>query len=248
MGTYGTIARSNSVQDVITDIQTLFGDPAGEQIDDNYVLGFVKIQSGIIEARLETLDLSYDTAVVILPSVPANTADLSSYQTTGQPLSEIMVPTTLEWRLPGQDDTFWQEIPRLDKVQDTTTSLVGGTSNLDGIQSYEWRAGIIYITPSDEVCDIRVRFEVLPTYLNYNSANYIPGLRSVLTFGTAVLIRDERGGTDGKTAKRWQDQYDRTMDDFEDRLVKNEQPIGRRMAGRRSGMQGPNFKMPNTLT
>ena len=55
-----------SVSDVISRVQILWEDKTGEQVDKDYVQDFLAIHSEDVESRLETLDLSYDTVVVVL--------------------------------------------------------------------------------------------------------------------------------------------------------------------------------------
>ena len=233
-----------SVALIITRVQALWEDQGETWCDKDYVQTFLGIHSEDVESYLESLDLSYDTDVIVLPAVPAGTTDLSAYQADGQPLANMMLVTALEWRQVGQDDSQWQTIPRVDKVQDAVLDISGDPSTAVGIPSYEWRKGIPFISPSSVDCDIRVRCEELPAVLDTDSAVYIKGLTNVLAYGVAAIIAFVRGGPQSKIGMWFQSKADTAMDAVECRMVKDEQAIGRRMAGRRSGMRQTNWRMP----
>lgn len=233
-----------SVALVISRVQALWEDQNESWCDKDYVQTFLAIHNEDVESLLESLDLSYDTKVILISAVPAGTSDLSAYQGDGQPLDNMMLPTALEWRLVGQDDSQWQVISRLDKVRDTILGSTGTPSNTTGIASYEWRSGIIYITPSSADCDIRVRCETLPAVLDSDSTVYIKGLTNVLSYGVAAIIAFVRGGPSSKIGMWFQSKADDALETVSDRMVKDEQVISRRMGGRRSGMQGMRWKMP----
>lgn len=234
------------LQTVLSRVQTLWDDQAGTWLDKDYIQGFIAIHSEDVESKLEAMDLSYDTNVIVLSNVAAGTTDLSQYQAEGQPLEEMILPVTLEWRLVGQDDSRWVPVPRTDKVMDavTTAGVIGSPSQIQGIASYEWRGGLIYITPSSVPVDIRVRDEELPALLDNDSATYIKGLTNVLAYGVAALIGYSRGGNASKYAALWDAKFDDALEVIIDRMVKSEQTITRRMGGRRSTYNGPQWRIP----
>src|ERR1700690_3473955 len=114
-----------NVQLIITRVQTEIGNATGEPNSDwtdaDYILGKLAVLSDDIANRLELLDLNYATVEVILPAVPANTPDLSSYQASGQPLSMLILPKSIEWRLAGETQEEWSFSTQVDKVIDTDT-------------------------------------------------------------------------------------------------------------------------------
>lgn len=100
-----------AVQDIVDRVQTEIEDLTGESnsswTDPDYIIGKLRTVGDDIAVRLQLLDLNYNTQEVILAAIPANTIDLSSYQASGQPLAEMIVPKTIEWRLAGQNQEQW---------------------------------------------------------------------------------------------------------------------------------------------
>src|SRR5579872_1072140 len=162
-----SIAGAPGISLVVQRVQTEF-DALGQDdwCDKDYILNFLSIHHEDVDNVLENLDLSYDTQVVVLSAVPAGTSDLSAFEVSGQPLSSIMYPIKLEWRLVGGTDINWRKIPRQDEIEDVLIPTAGGPSQTEGIASFEWRGGIIYISPSSVDVDIRVRFDALPPVIN----------------------------------------------------------------------------------
>lgn len=226
------------LQRLIARIQALWDDVGGTWCDKDYILSLIAINSEDVESKLESLDLSFDTNVIVLPSVPAGTTDLTAYQSEGEPLENMMLPVALEWRLVGQDDSKWSTVARVDKVMDA------GTTAFQGVASWEWRGGIVHITPSGVDVDLRIRDEELPAILDNDSTTYVKGLTNVLAFGVAALIGYTRGGAGSKLAMKWEQMEDDALSVVIDRMVKNEQVIPRRMGGRRSTSNGPKWRIP----
>jgi hypothetical protein len=234
-----------AISDIITRVQTEF-DALGQDdwCDKDYILNFLAIHNEDVESVLENMDLSYDTQVEILPGVAAGTTDLSAFELAGQLLAQIMYPITLEWRLVGDTDVDWRPIPHVDVVEDVLAPTPTGPSATEGVASWEWRAGIIYISPSSVPTDIRVRFEALPALLNTDSAQYARGLTNVLVYGICEHIAMNRGGAASKLGLWFADKYEKNFGTVIDRLVKDEQTVPRRMGGRRSQQPGPLWRMP----
>lgn len=236
-----------AVQDIVTRVQKLFEDEQASWCDKGYILGWLQMYNEDLESYLENLDLAYDTQVVVIPGVAANTTDLSAYQADGQPLGNMIVPISLEWKLTTDNNLQWRPIPSVDKVEDTNQSLDAGpvSSNIVGILSYEWRGSVIYISPSSVAVDIRVRAEMLPSVVNTDNSAYIKGMTNVLAYGIAVMIADTRGGVgNSKLSLKFSDRHQKALDVLVDRLVKNDQIPQRRMGGRRSVQPSPLWRLP----
>lgn len=234
-----------SVADIVLKVQAEFDDLDAAWCDKDYVLSFLSIHNEDVENLLEDLDLSYDTFVILLPAVAAGTTDLSAFQATGQSLANMMIPTTLEWRLVGDTDLQWRPIQKVDKVLDVLVAVPGGPSSTQGILSWEWRGGIIYISPSSVPTDIRLRGEQLPQVLNSDSAVYIKGLSNVLAYGICEHIAVNRGGPKLSMQAQWFKQKgDDAFESVSDRMVKAEQVVPRRMGGRRNQQRGPLWRIP----
>lgn len=226
-----------SVQKIVDRVQ-LFMEAQGEDwCSADYVTQYLAVHNEDIESFLENLDLSYDTDVIVLPAVPAGTLDLSSYQQDGGPLSQMVLPVALEWRLVGQDDTQWEPIPEKDKVIDVMA--------YPGIASYEWRHGLVFISPSSVDVDVRIRCEDLPAVLDNDSATYIKGLTNVLAYGVAALICGSRGGPSAANAVYFEGKKEDALSNVADRMVKDEQTVVRVMGSSRGRFVGPNWRVPN---
>lgn len=207
-------------------------------------MGFLDIVNEDVENELEDLDLSYETAVILLPDVPAGTTDLSGYQADGKPLANMVEPTALEWRLVGDTDLSWRPVPPQDRVTDVLAPSAGEPSATQGVASYEWRGGVIFISASSVDVDIRVRCEELPAVLNSDSTQYIKGMENVLVYAACEHIAANRGGGLAKLIPWFQKKYEQAFDSIGDRMVKQEQVTPRRMAGRRSQQSGPLWRAP----
>lgn len=236
-----------AVEDIVSRVQKLFEDEQAGWCDKGYILGWLQMYNEDLESYLENLDLAYDTQVVVILGVPANTTDLSTYQSASGPLANMMFPIALEWKLTGDNNLQWRPIDPVDKVEDTDSSLDGQPvhSNIVGILSYEWRGSIVYISPSSVAVDLRMRAEMLPAVVNTDNAAYIKGMTNVLAYGISVMIADVRGGAgNAKLSLKFADRHQKALDVLVDRLVKQDQIPHRRMGGRRSVWQGPTWRLP----
>lgn len=226
---------------VIQRVQTLFEAVNAKWCDKDYIIGFLAIANEDIELELEALDLSFQEQVVILPAVPIGTTDLSAYQAIGQPLDDMMIPISLEWRTTGDTDVDdWQPIPRVDKVIDTSIP----SDAVVGISSFEWRAGLIKLSACSAIVDIRVRCQMLPDVFQDDSDTYIKGLTNWLVYQTAIMIAQSRGGGVSKMIPVWSKQLAVTSDNVICTMVKQEQNVVRRFGGRRSQGQNPLWRPP----
>jgi hypothetical protein len=245
-----------SVNLIIRRVQTLLSGVGS--VDDianpDYICRFLEIVNDDLMQRFENLDLNFSTEVVILPDVPANTTDLSSFQQEGAPLACLELPLLLEWRLAGQTQLEWQPVENVQKVYDTDTGTglpgVPVTSEEIGIDSYEWRGGVIYISPSSQDTDIRVRYQSLPVDLDADSPNQpVRGVVNILAYGISIMILSKRGGQDTlKTdIEGWLTQ---AVGLFESTQVKSQQSQRQRLGSRRSQWNGgPGYFVPgNPLT
>lgn len=226
---------------VIQRVQTLFEAVNSKWCDKDYIIGFLGIANEDIQLELEALDLSFQEEVVVLPAVPIGTLDLSQYQAVGQPLDDMMVPISLEWRVTGDSDPDnWTPIPRVDEVIDQSIP----SDEIVGIASFEWRGGLIYVSASSAIVDIRVRCEMLPDVFQDDSDTYIKGLTNWLVYATAIHIAQSRGGGVSKMVAVWEPLRAKVADNIECTLVKQEQNISRRFGSRRSRRNSPNWQPP----
>lgn len=224
---------------VISRVQVLFEAQGQKWCDKDYVVSFLAIHNEDVELQLDAIGLSYAEQDIILPAVPAGTSDLSTYQADGQPLGDMMSVYSVEWKRPGDPVTSFQPVERVDKVID-----VDPNHPIEGIQSYAWKGGLIQFSPSSIDVDIRVGCDLLPDVFQSDSDNYIKGLTNWLSYGTAEMIAFSRGAGASKLGTYFQQLKTKVADSIEETLVKQEQLVPRRFAGRRSRVAGPNWRLP----
>lgn len=229
-----------SLATVIQRVQTLFSDRGESWCDKDYVTGFLSIINDDLQTLLEAFDLSYQEDDIVLSVVPAGTADLSAYQSEGNALDDMMAPISLEWRRVGEDDSEWKPVQRVDKVSDTSVP----NNQVEGISNFSWKRGVIKISKSSIDVDIRVTAEMLPDVLQSDSDNYIKGATNVLVYRTCQSIAFDRGGAVSKMAPVFEKKALKAEDDLECTLVKLDQDVKRRFAGRRSQVPGARWVPP----
>jgi len=241
-----------NVQEIIRRVQVELEDLAGDDWSDpDYIIGKLSVVGDDIAARIAGLDLNYDTQVIILPNVPANTTDLSAYQAVGQPLASMILPKSVEYRLAGQSQEDWNPVPNVDKVIDTDrgTGEAGAAvaSDDESVESYEWRGGIIYLSPCSAPVDLRVRYQGLAIQLDNSNNQQVAGMTNVHVYKTCEKICASRGGETNAMVDYFTKLYDRAIADFEMLAVKDtSQTRTMRLGGRRSQNPwgGPNFRPP----
>lgn len=232
---------------VIGKVQTLmqeFGQDSSYN-DPDAIVRYIGIVNEDLEAKLQGMDLNYDTDVVILSDVPANTTDLSSYQQDGGPLEQLIEPSStdgtspIDWRIAGQSDLTWASVPMVGKILDTDSGTDGTVASIaSSIQSAEWRKGIIFISPANQKVDIRVRGQFLPTLANNDASPYIVGLGNIIAYATCQFISSRRGGPGEADAAFFGAKLDDALYDFECRLQKAGHSQEIRLGGRRTQFCG----------
>lgn len=237
------------VQKVVTRLQSLLKLAYGQDsdyADYDYLANFVAVVNDDIEAELDGLDLHFDVQVVVLLNVPANTTSLAGYQADGQPLMCLLFPNStdgsspIEWRVAGQSDQNWIEVPQVGKVLDTNTAPGNsGTvvSDSQSVASFEWRGGIIYISPSSQAVDIRVRGEFLPTLADNDAAPFVKGLVNVIAYKTGSLV-SQLGPENATAASFFEKGHNDALSVFEARIGKSKHGQTIRLGGRRSQYPG----------
>lgn len=234
------------VGNLITRTQALLDDPTGKWADHDYLMPFVEQVNEDLYTELAAINLTYADTVVVLQAVAANTSDLSAYQATGGLLEYMMVPTLVEWREVGESDLEWKPVTRLDKVADTSAAGDGqATASVSSfVNSYEWRASILYISPCDQPVDLRIRFQALPVVLTDDEQTLIRGLINVMAYRVAELVAEIRGNM-GNLAAQMKVRGDTAAENFEILMVKQSQLVRRRFGranrGQTSQLSGPAF-------
>lgn len=230
-----------------TMLQLCFG--AKSQYGDyDYIIKWITIRNTDINNRFQALGLNFDTQVVVLTGVPANTTDLSSYQADGGELASLVTPDSsdgsspIEWRLTGQSDLFWQPVAPVRKVVDTNTATSGDpvASDTSVVASYEWRGGIIYISPCNQAVDLRVRGDFIPSLADNDAASFVRGILNVLVYWTCESIsKYGPGGEGGPAHKGFLEDAQSAEADFVCTMAKMQMNNPIRLGGRRTQWPGP---------
>ena len=237
------------IQQVLTRLQNLMQAAYGQTsdyADYDYLTKYIAIVNDDIAAELDGLDLHFDTQVVVLTAVPANTTSLSGYQVQGGPLGCLIFPNStdgsspIERRVSGQNDLAWEPVAQVGKVEDTNTAT-GNTgqiiSDSTAVDSWEWRGGIIILSPCSVIVDLRIRGDFIPSLADNDAAPFIHGLVNILAYKAAGLV-SALGPQNAQMVASMQMMYDKALEDFESRLSKSKHGQVIRLGGRRTQFPG----------
>ena len=205
-----------NVTAVVTTVQSLCDDPDGTYIDFDYVLPLLNLNYGLVFNKLNT-GFDFDSAVVELPNIAANTPDLRAFTTTGQPLEFMTYPSTLEFKLSGQDATFYRTIGGpLEKPRD----VLAGNPYLD---SWSFRGGIIFLSKFSSQIDLRIQGEFLfpPLTTGADEIRISKDIGGCLALKTAASVGKARGNPGWVTT--YSKDYEDAFDDVNIKMAKFEQ-------------------------
>lgn len=224
-------------------VRTLLGD---QRIDSSFIVSHLEIASDEMADKFQSYGLRFDTRVVVLSDVPANTADLSDYQVqTNDELFDLLVPESVDWKLAGQPEINWIPVTSAEVVSDTNigpgTDQSSVNSSRSWIESYEWRGGTIFISPANVAVDLRVRGQFMPPFITSDAANPLRAALSVLTFATARSIAVTKGGPASALAKDFGARMINALGDFQSNQLKAQQTKPLRLGGRRTASGGSVF-------
>lgn len=146
-----------TLDELIKGVQYDLDDPEATYADPDYILGFLPKTLKKLANKLNLADDAFDEQSVELPSVQAGTPSLQAYQQTGKPLAGLYNPRVVEWKLPGQDPSFYRpaEGP-LDKIPDIAPP---GTNALN---AWGWIGKILVLSLFNVAIDIRVTGDFIP--------------------------------------------------------------------------------------
>lgn len=237
------------VESIISRVQTLVADLGQDWADPDLICKHLVIANDDLEPELQARGLNYDTQVVILPAIAANTTSLDAYMQDGGPLSGLVLPRTLEWRQIGQNQEQWLQVPYVQKVIDTDTGTgISGSdiaANFSDVESFEWRNGRVILSPCSQPVDLRVRGQFLPTEVNADSPNQpVRGVTNILTYDTVLSIDTVRKASNRDFIATIQKRRDRAFGYFDTNQEKARQGQTLRLGGRRSGSNYPIYRPP----
>jgi hypothetical protein len=234
---------SNGVVDMIVKrVRRLIG---SQSRDKDLIIGHLEIVNDEMAAKFQSYGLKFDTRVVVLPDISANTTDLRDLQVLGQPLFDLMVPESLEWKLAGQSEIRWKAVADLPVVVDTNLGSGTGDSEVMSdrawVESWEWRGGTIWISPCSQNVDLRVRGQFMPNLIDSDSQDPIRAAINILAFFTAASVVITDGGPQSVRAKDFRARGMNALGDFQSNQVKAQQGKIMRLAGRRDRVRNTGF-------
>ena len=216
--------------------------------DYDYIIKWMNVRNRDLNNRFQALGLNFDTQVVVLIGVPANTVNLAAYQADTGLLANLVIPDStdgsspVEWRVTGQDDLSWNSVPMVGKVVDTNTSTIPGqvTSESASVDSYEWRGGIVWLSPCNQIVDLRIRGDFLPSFSGDDAASFVKGAINLLAYWTCESIsKYGPGGEAGPVHQGFLTDWNEACHDFACLLAKAQMSEPLRLGGRRTQWPGP---------
>lgn len=188
--------------------------------DEAYLLPHLNQAYESLLNSFATLDLSFDEEDIDIPSLPIGTSDLSPYFAAGQPLEQMVLPMSVEWKTAGDPVENFLTSRKVDQIPNLEPDTT--------VPYWEFTGGVIKLQASTVLVDIRIRAEVIPQALTEGTdAITVAGLGFILAYRTAEHVGMARGN------QNWVVQYgkkaDDGLDDLKERWVKNSQGIVRRV-------------------
>src|SRR5579864_3001018 len=211
-------------------IRSLVDDPDASYATDAFLLPLINQKYEELYNRMLSTGAEFERGVTEILNVPAQTTNLSAYALTGQPLELMVQPLQFEWKQAGLDPTNYKTASLVDKVEDVIPGQLA--------DDWEWRAGMIYFTPSTLALDIRIRGDFLFAALNADTdvVAVSKNFGHALAYGTAALVGAVRGN------QAWAQAYtllqDNAVDDVMQYLTRKDQAKIRRV-GRMTQRQMP---------
>jgi hypothetical protein len=151
----------------------------------------------------------------------------------------MIIPKSVEWRLAGENQEQWTMVQQVDKLIDTDTGTgippAVVASDDPTVESWEYRLGLLNVSPCEEIVDFRIRFVATVISLTNNSQQQIIGLTNVYVYKCCEKIMASRGAGMSALVGYFTKCYDRSCADFEGLSLKSQQSKMTRLGGRRSG-------------
>jgi hypothetical protein len=230
---------------IVRRVRTLVGN---QRKDSDLIIRHLEIANDEMAAKFQSYGLRFDTRVVVLGAVPANTRSLSCYEKQFEPLFDLLVPEKLEWKLAGQPELRWKEVLDAEELIDTNLgSGVPGQpiqSDRSWVESWEWRGGKILISPCNQAVDLRVRGQFMPKMVTTDAQDPLRAAISVLTFNAARSLCITEGGPASALAKDFAARMVNSLGDFQSNQLKAQQPKPLRLGGRRTSGRLSGFPPP----
>lgn len=143
------------VKDIIARVCAKCDDQDQTYITPEYVMGFMQDTYEWLFGKLRLTPSDFDEQIVLLPGVAAGTPDLSTFQGDGQPLSMLVQPRKIRWKLAGAPITQWC---RADGPNDFVRDITPGIPALD---SWAWIKYNIQLSAFSTALDLEVSGDFL---------------------------------------------------------------------------------------
>lgn len=166
--------------------RALLDDPEQDWATDNYLRPFLNLAYRALAMQLGAYCIPFEDRVVVLPGMAAGTTDLGAFVQPGGPLAAMWQPVDLFERASGEDDTQWRPMCRVSDLPPSGPQAY--------LEFWEYREGNIYFPPSNQVVDLRVRFEeIFPALAAPGDPIRITGGAQALAYSAASLAARSRG-------------------------------------------------------
>jgi len=195
-------------------------------------------------------DSTFEERVRDCPAIPIGTTSLQNWQaermanddgtTSTGPLYLLNSPIEIEWKVQGQPDNYYTPANGpLGKLPNISPSAPLTPYTLQ----WEWREGIVFLTPLNYPVDLRVRglFPMTPLVQDKDNLGVHPRMYVATALATAAVIGKERNNPTWIT---YGDDAEALTDYIENILVKAEQGTTTRIGryGGRSGWGGSGIR------
>jgi hypothetical protein len=203
-------------------VRNLLDDPQGSYLTDDFIIPLINEVYSDANSQLTSTQSQFDIGVVEVPGVQPGTPNLSALQAPGQILGHLAAqPLRIDWKVGGLPPSYYQLVENYGVLPDLQPQ--------QGMAGWEFRSGIIWLTPSSIVVDLRVRaeFGFPPLVADSDILQSHARIGYVVAYGTAALIATVRGNAP------WQQQYETLategMDEIMGQLTRAEQGQSRRI-------------------
>lgn len=218
-------------------VRALLDDPQGSYLTDSFIVPLINEVYEDANSQIASTQSSFDVAVVEVPGVTPGTPNLSAQQAPGGLIGHLAAqPERIDWKVAGNAPSYYQLVPNYGVLPDLQPQ--------QGMAGWEWRSGVIWLTPSSIDVDLRIRGEFgFPPLANDDDVlQGPPRLGYSVSYGVAALIAVVRGNV------QWVQEYEaaatESMDEIMGQLVRADQGQVRRI-GRQTQTGSWGRNLPN---
>jgi hypothetical protein len=142
-------------------VRAIIGDLQVQWTTDTYLVPIINHVYELQILYLSDTCSPYIEKVAEVPNLTAGTTDLTPFQAdVSQPLFGLFNPyqNGVDAKMAGLPNTYYRQGQRFDKLPDVNPLATNPLTQV----GWEWRAWIMYITPTNQNIDLRVRGEFIP--------------------------------------------------------------------------------------